>query len=315
VALVDLTGEVVVIPLADLRYGPKVRKEVDLDHLARLMEVLDECPPILVRAANNEVLDGNHRWGAAQRLNRPGIRAVVVDCDDVEAFELAVSANGSHGKPLSLAEKKASAAHMVATSSASDSHVAKVCGLSRPTVAALRPVQPAEVNRLDKRKGADNKHRPADPVAGREAASAYLDEQPDAPLRDVAKAAGVSPSTAGDVKKRKEAGDDPVPAGLRAVPPLPETTDVSVGDVIITFPIKGRWKLDPACQATNQGREFGRWMDRNLPDRDRSLAITGSCPAALTRGAVIAARAAAKHWNDVADAIERRGLTAVEDAK
>lgn len=307
----EATGEVVQIAIDDLTYGPKVRDEVDLDHVARLVAVLDRCPPIVVRAESMQVLDGNHRTAAAKREGRTHIAAVVVACDDVEAWKIAVVDNGKHGKPFTLAERKAAAVHFIAETAWSDGRIAGICGITDVTVAALRPVQPPQNLGLDTREGADNRKRPTDPSARRTRVSMVIDERPDASDREVARETGASPSTVGDVRRRKNEGEPVVPAGLRVVP-NPPANEVRVGDVVTFFPVKGGWAKEP-CIRTNEAREFARWMDRNLPN-DKTIAarVVAGCPAELAQGAIAAAKCAAGYWTQIAEELAARGLSAVE---
>jgi ParB-like chromosome segregation protein Spo0J len=296
VTLVNTDGEVVEVALTDLRYGPPVRAErLDLNHVERLALVLDACPPIVVQADTGKVLDGFHRWNAATRLNRSTIRAVVVDCVDAEALELAVKTNLAHGLPLTIAERKGVARSLVETTDWSDSRIASACGLTDKTVAELRPRPTSETPRLDTRSGRDGKRRPVDPAAVRDEIAALIDEKPNLSDREVALRTKSSPSTVGDVRKRKNEGEPVLPPKLQAVPPA--STEVRVGDVVTFFPVKGRWSKDPSITTNDKG--------------DPEEVVAG-CPAALTEGAVAAAECTAAFWTRIAEALGRRGLSAVE---
>jgi hypothetical protein len=138
-----------------------------------------------------------------------------------------------------------------------------------------------------------------------------IDERPDASDREVARETGASPSTVGDVRRRKNEGEPVVPAGLRVVP-NPPANEVRVGDVVTFFPVKGGWAKEP-CIRTNEAREFARWMDRNLPN-DKTIAarVVAGCPAELAQGAIAAAKCAAGYWTQIAEELAARGLSAVE---
>jgi hypothetical protein len=88
--------------------------------------------------------------------------------------------------------------------------VSSACLLSPKTVAAIRSRPTREAPALDARVGRDGKVRPIDPAAGRRRAAQVLTERPELPLRAIAREAGVSPSTAANVRARIRAGKDPV---------------------------------------------------------------------------------------------------------
>ena len=52
-----------------LRPGPSARSvAIDDEHMLGLADVLDDTPPIAVRAETLEVIDGSHRLAAARYL-------------------------------------------------------------------------------------------------------------------------------------------------------------------------------------------------------------------------------------------------------
>lgn len=260
--------------VADLRSGLSPRStQLDLDHAARLAQVWDQLPPIVVHADSMRIVDGEHRRAAAKRLG-------MVDADvDVEWFEgteaeardEAVRRNTAHGLPLVDRDRKAQARRMLADHPDwSDARIAETCGLSDKSVTALRPT--SEAPRLDSgsREGRDGRVRPVDPTAGRERAAEVIGQRPAAPLREVAREAGVSPETVRDVRQRVERGEDPIPPRLR---PVPEPTPPSLAavpdqpadewvrvDEALTFVPK--WRSDAQYQTSNVARDVGAWMHR-----------------------------------------------------
>src|SRR5690606_18762449 len=106
-----------------------------------LRPMLDEVPPVIVRetAGGWSLIDGQHRLSAAKLEQRETIRAIVVALSDAEALEAAVKANTSHGKALTLSERKAAAAQLIAETDWSDRRIAAACGLHRVTVGKARP--------------------------------------------------------------------------------------------------------------------------------------------------------------------------------
>ena len=204
------TGEVVqTIPADQLHHGPPVRGGgIDPNHIDELSESIDALPPILVRDVDGryEILDGHHRCEVHREAHGPTalVPCHVIECDDVQAYRLAVEANTTHGLPLTLGEKKNTAKHLLELSpDLSDREVAKVCGLSNKTVGALRST--GENPQLNgKRASGDGKQRPTKAKAQeqRKAAEKYVVDNPEATTADVVEATGVSAGTASNVKRQ-----------------------------------------------------------------------------------------------------------------
>ena len=136
------TAEILELPVAEIGPGPLVRTDrLDEAHAELLRPMLDEVPPVVVRETGKgwSLIDGQHRLSAAKLEERKTIRAVVVALDDAEALEAAVKANTSHGKALTLTERKAAAEQLIATTDWSDRRIAAACGLHRVTVGKARP--------------------------------------------------------------------------------------------------------------------------------------------------------------------------------
>jgi hypothetical protein len=181
-------------------------------HIRVLAGVDGQLPPILVHRPSMRVLDGMHRVRAAMLRGEEAIRAVFFDGDEREAFVEAVRANVPQGLPLTLADRKAAARRIVALYPGwSDRRIAAAAGLSPATVKSVRDAATARSGQLDARVGRDGRVRPVDGSNGRRRAASVLAERPDASLREVARAAGVSIGTAGDVRRRVQEGRDPVP--------------------------------------------------------------------------------------------------------
>ncbi len=84
-----------------------------------------------------------------------------------------------------------------------DRRIGMLCGVSPRTVGRVRARLVAEgegIRRADVRIGRDGRARPIDPAAQRERIIAMLAERPEASLRDVARAVGVSPETVRSVR-------------------------------------------------------------------------------------------------------------------
>ena len=143
-------AEILDLPVAEIGPGPLVRGErIDVAHAELLIPMLDLVPPIVVRETGTgwSLIDGQHRLSASKFDKRRTIRAVVVALDDAEALEAAVKANTSHGKALTLAERKAACDKLLATTDWSDRRIAEACGLNRATVAKHRPDDPGGRNK------------------------------------------------------------------------------------------------------------------------------------------------------------------------
>lgn len=299
------TGEIVTLPVANLKSGLKVRAErIDLDHVARLELVVQDCPPIEVSYPSMRVVDGAHRVTAATRRSIAGIRAILTHYDsEAEELEAAIRANTGHGLPLSLAERRSLASRFVTTTEFSDERIAKTCGLAGPTVADIRrSVQPQKTTRLDtsKRVGKDNKRRPASPATQRDRIDDEVAADPDASAREIARRTGASPTTVATRKAR-----------MAAVPDAPADAPPTVGDLVTLAPTV--WKDEPACERTNATREFGRFMDHfttwnRRPFFDHVGEQAAECPADLRREAESVARSMSAAWARFADDLTKHNL-------
>ncbi|MFI6561174.1 ParB N-terminal domain-containing protein [Streptomyces sp. NPDC050534] len=187
----------------------------DPQHINALAEVCSELPPIVIHRKTMTVIDGVHRLRAVENSGATHIRAVLFNGDEREAFVLAVKLNSNHGLPLSLADRKAAALHMLADFPEwSNRRLAGVVGLSDKTIAALRQRSGAELpHPTAVRVGRDGVAYPLTAAEGRSRAQLYLAAHPDASAREVARAAGISLTTAKDARKQ-----------ARALPGEPSTT-------------------------------------------------------------------------------------------
>ena len=164
-----------------------------------------------------QVIDGMHRLRAALAKGEKTIGVEFFDGSDEEAFLLAVQANIGHGLPLTMADRVAAVGRIVlAQPHLSDRLVAEAAGLSASTVAAIRGRATDGYEQLDRRLGRDGKLRPVNGAVGRLKAAELLKSEPGASLRDVARRAGISPSTVRDVRARLSRGEDPVPGSYKS---------------------------------------------------------------------------------------------------
>jgi len=202
--------------------SPRLSGE-DSEHIRALAQLDDRLPPIVVHRPTMRVIDGMHRLRAALLRGDRWIHARCFDGDAREAFVLAVQSNTAHGLPLTLADRSAAAARILRSYPHwSDRAVAAATGLSAATVAAIRH-RGSNCSAPDSRIGLDGRARPLNSADGRRLASTLFVQSPGVSLREVARAAGISPATAQNVRDRLRRGEDPVPPKQRAG----ERTDTS----------------------------------------------------------------------------------------
>jgi ParB-like chromosome segregation protein Spo0J len=209
----DTSTVVVEVPLLILRPAdsPRLNGE-DKAHIARLAETETPLPPILVDKRTMRVIDGMHRLMAASLLGRETIKVIFFEGSEADIFLRAVQENVSHGLPLSQADRRAAAERIIASHPhMSDRAIGHSAGLAAKTIAAIRKRSSEGMPQSSARVGRDGRIRPLDSAVGRRRAAELLIEQPGASLRDIARAAGISPATVLDVRKRLERGESPVP--------------------------------------------------------------------------------------------------------
>jgi len=201
------------VPIMSLRAGESPRLNGDdKAHIARLAETDGPLPPILVDRRTMRVIDGMHRLMAASLQGRQAIDVVFFDGSEADAFLRAVQENVTHGLPLTLADRRAATERIIGTHPhLSDRAIGRATGLAAKTVAALRERSTDAAARSNARMGRDGRVRPLDSSEARRRAAELLTVQPTASLRHVARAAGISPATVLDVRKRLERGESPVP--------------------------------------------------------------------------------------------------------
>ncbi|MDH6121864.1 hypothetical protein ABH930_005937 [Kitasatospora sp. GAS204A] len=200
------------IPVESIRPGesPRFGAE-DEEHIRRLAQTDAELPPILVHRSTMRVIDGMHRLGAARLKGEPTIVVEYFDGTEAAAYILGVQANVAHGLPLSLAERKEAARRIVGLQpELADRAVAQLTGLAAGTVGTIRKLAGAEAAQRGSRVGRDGRLRPVNADEGRRRAVEVIREYPDASLREIAQAAGVSLGTAHDIKARLDRGEDPM---------------------------------------------------------------------------------------------------------
>jgi len=169
-------------------------------------------PPILVDKRTMRVIDGMHRLMAASLQGRETIEVMLFDGSAADIFLRAVQENVTHGLPLSQADRRAAAERIIASHPhMSDRAIGHAAGLAAKTVAGTRRRSIDHVPQSNARVGRDGRVRPLDSSAARRRAAELLTSRPEASLRDVARAAGISPATVLDVRNRLARGEPPAP--------------------------------------------------------------------------------------------------------
>lgn len=288
---------------------------VKMAHARVLAESGADLPPILVNRRTMRVIDGAHRVVAAQLHGRDVIEVQFLDCDEEEAFVLAVEANVAHGLPLSLADRTAAAKRIVASHPQwSDRAVASVTGLAHKTVGSIRRRLSGEIPQPNTRRGRDGKVRPVDSARGRREAGRLLADRPGASLREIAREAGVCAATVRDVRARLRRGEDPVLPGQREphecendprpLRPVPAGTGPSQE----TDPAALIQKLrrDPSLRFSQAGRVLLRLLDAATMGPREWARLRDNVPAHCAHLIAAAARECGQAWHDFATELEQR---------
>jgi hypothetical protein len=209
---------VVDIPIEGLQFGlsPRVGP-VDQGHVAALVEVLGDLPPIVVHKPSMRVIDGVHRVLAARLAGRPTVRGVLFEGDELAARIEAVRSNVTHGKPLTLAERQSAALGVLGTVPHwSDRRIAEVTGLSPKTVGRLRTRATVDSEQPRVRVGRDERIRPVDTEQLRRQVAQAIKDDSTASNREIARRTGASNSTVRDVRLRLEQGREVTPRAGRS---------------------------------------------------------------------------------------------------
>jgi len=253
--------------------SPRLEGE-DAEHVRTLADSGAALPPILVHMPSRKIIDGMHRLQAAILRGEKEIEARLFHGNETDGFLLSVTANIQHGLPLSQNDRMAAAKRIFLIHPEwSDRMVAIVVGLSGKRIAVLRRQMAGHTPQPAVRIGRDGRSRPVDGAVGRERAAEVIASDPDASLRQIARKAGISPTTAADVRNRVRRGEDPIPArratkpkgslpdkGLEvcsdAVPGEPQTKVTSDLTAVLE-----RLRRDPSLRFTEAGRTMLRLFD------------------------------------------------------
>ena len=263
------------------------------------------------------VIDGMHRLRAAIARGAETIEVRFFDGNEDSTFTLAVEANITHGLPLSLADREAAAARILATHpERSDRAIGASTGLNPKTVNAIRRRSTDEPQSSSARIGRDGRVRPLSSTNGRQLAGEMLATRPDRPLREVAKSAGISLGTAHDVRERLRRGDDPVPArqrGERAQPVARKVAGPARSTVTSLATVQDRLfmlqnlKRDPSIRFNAGGRRLLKWLDGHVTGLDEWDCLAETVPPHSMEAVAKLARGCAESWLKFAEQLERRG--------
>ncbi|MFF5935582.1 ParB N-terminal domain-containing protein [Streptomyces sp. NPDC012508] len=264
--------------------------------------------PVLVHRGTMRVVDGMHRLHAARLRGETEIPVRFLDGPDREVFIHSVSANVSHGLPLTLKDRKAAAGRILASHpDLSDRAIARITGLSPKTVSAVRRTSPEEVPQPEVRVGADGRARPLDAARRREVAVSFLTEHPDATLSEVAASAGVSISTAGAIRqrlRRDEQAPPPPPPGLAREPGRCERPAGAPAGDLREQRIETLAK-DPSLRFTESGRALLRWLNRRAPDLEAGQQLMAAVPVHCAVAVADLANSYAREWQRFASDLDR----------
>ncbi|MFE9258754.1 hypothetical protein [Streptomyces sp. NPDC006879] len=297
--------------------SPRLAGE-DIDHVRVLAEAGSNLPPITVHRPTMRVIDGIHRVRAALFNERTIIQARMLDCDEAAAFVLAVKANVTHGLPLSRADRAAAAARIIMTHPQwSDRAVAAASGISDKTVSRIRSRSTADSPQSNARLGRDGRMRPLDSGHRRLQAAAMIQDRPDAGLREVARATGLSPATVRDVRKRIERGEDPVPGRYRtATGPgapthrtqrAPSSNRPERREVVVDRArLLAKLSEDPSLRLNEAGRRTLRWLHHYALDREGMETMGRGLPCHWAPEVADLARSCAAAWSTLADQLQQR---------
>jgi ParB-like chromosome segregation protein Spo0J len=286
---------------------------VDAEHVRVLAESGAALPPIIVHRQTMRVIDGMHRLSAALLRGQSEIEAHLYTGGEDDAFVLAVETNIAHGLPLSLADRTAAAERIIRSHpNWSDRAIASSTGLAASTVSAIRKRATDQVVQLNSRVGRDGRTRPVSSAEGRRLASELIAGNPGASLRAIASVAGISPGTVRDVRKRLEAGDDPVPPTARKkeqssrVQRSPHRRRGRRTSPADRAAVLRELRKDPSLRFSETGRALLRWLDTQTIGMVDWEKVVENVPDHCVDIIVDLARDNANAWQKFAERLERR---------
>ncbi|MBF9072800.1 ParB/RepB/Spo0J family partition protein [Streptacidiphilus fuscans] len=279
------------------------RAGIDDRHVRLLAECETALPPIVVHAGTMRIIDGMHRWEAVVLRGETHIAARYFEGSELDAFAWAVKANTTHGLPLTAEDRSAATRRLLCSHPQwSDRAIAAVAGVSARTVRSLRQDADADVV---SRMGRDGRSRPVSSAEGRLRAREMIEKDPQASLRTVARAAGVSPSTVRDVRERLRRGENVVPSGQQ---PKDDRRGAPLADGLSDRVPASAWDptRDPSLRFSEQGRQLLRLLMMHRFPVQRREELLASVPPHATTAVSAAARECARAWDAFADLLAAR---------
>jgi ParB-like chromosome segregation protein Spo0J len=265
--------------------------EPDALHVACLAEVLGRLPPILVHRSTMTVVDGVHRLAAARLAGWTTIPVFFVEGSQDEAFALAVRANVSHGKPLTLPEReKAASRLMTHRPEWSNRRIAEICALSPTTVGRLRPT--VQSGQLPSREGRDGKMRSTDSAAIRQELEDVVLTRPDITTTELASIVGTSRATARNVRRRMESRSGPPPASGGA-------------DSASAQEITPSHQPDLALASSPRGDAFIEWLEAHQIKASDWESLIDDLPVSRLFLLADQAREQARQWERLSSALDQ----------
>lgn len=313
------------VPLTAIRNSHTPRQGRTNEHHVRvLVQSPLPLPPIVIHRTSMRVIDGVHRLRAIELRGEGTILARFFDGDDAQAFALAVHLNVTHGLPLTLSERKAAARRVLRSHPHwSDRSIGLITGVSNKTVGKLRGCATGEISQLGPRLGRDGKTRPVSAANGRRRAAEFLSTNPRASLRELAREAGVSVTTARDVRQRIDNGENPLPhnlarrwrqrseqgdgvANARADSPVGGPHDVPSAGSRVSPDVRGhdllqRLRNDPSVRSSERGRALLRLLSTVVVAISACNEFAEAVPNHCSGTIAEIARKNARAWQEIAD--------------
>jgi ParB-like chromosome segregation protein Spo0J len=304
------------VPVAAIRnsYTPRKNKANE-HHIQVLAQSPLPLPPIVIHRTSMRVIDGVHRLRATELRGDSTIPARLFEGNDAEAFALAVHLNVTHGLPLTLSERKAAARRVLESYPHwSDRSIGLIAGVSNKTVGKLRGCATEEISQLNPRIGRDGKIRPVSPAHGRRRAAEVLSMNPRASLREIARRAGVSVTTARDVRQRVDQGLSPLPDGLAKNAGRPPERSDSAATAVepllvgVRVPPDGRGsdllqrlRRDPSVRSSERGRALLRLLSVVAIAINACNEFAEAAPIHCSGTIAEIARKNARAWQEIAE--------------
>jgi ParB-like nuclease domain len=295
----------------------------DSEHLETLAAAQTPLPPIIVHRGTMRIIDGAHRLMAARLRGQDKIAVRFFDGAEADAFVLAVKSNIAHGLPLSIADRKRAAGRIIASHPQwSDRRIASVTGIASGTVAEIRRRTPGRLSAEHKRIGQDGRVRPVNGAEGRKLAIEVITANPGLSLRQIGRAAGISPETARDVRHRMRQGEDPLSKrGSKRLDAEaePAVTRDGTGRETAYYrsPLPDRARVverlraDPSLRFSETGRNLLRLLSMHMLSAEEWERIIDNVPAHC--GGIMArmAEECARMWGQLAAGVERKTANSV----